>query len=50
METSFQENENIPLKFDITLFQVTLLCYKFISLKTALTIMVQISRRKIQLI
>ena len=31
MRENLQENENIPLKFDIILFQVTVLRWKFTS-------------------
>ena len=45
-----QENENIPLKFDVMLFQVTVTCCKFISLKTASTSVAETSRYKFYLV
>ena len=43
MRTFTQENENIPQKLVVILFEVTVLCCKCISLKTALTNVVEIS-------
>ena len=49
METIIQENENISLKFDVILLQVTVTCCKLISLKISSTCVVEISRYKIYL-
>ena len=57
METFIHESGNTPLKFDVILFRVKILCFKSISLKhgdpclkMVLTIAIEISGYKILLI